>query len=89
VPPETQAKAEPAPPPEPSIWRDQGITMKVASKIQFNRRLWSSGIQVETVAGEVRLTGTVGSRAISDEAERIAAAVPGVLSVKNNLKVSP
>jgi len=63
--------------------------MKVSSKIQFNRRLWSSGIEVETVAGVVSLRGTVGSQAISDEAEKIAAAIPGVVSVRNNLKVSP
>ncbi len=87
--PEPQAEPQPAPPPEPSIWRDQGITMKVASKIQFNRRLWSSGIQVETVEGVVTLRGTVGSQELSAEAERLAAGVYGVHAVKNEIKVSP
>jgi len=63
--------------------------MKVASKIQFNRRLWSSGIQVETVAGVVTLRGTVGSQELSAEAERLAAGVYGVHAVKNEIKVSP
>ena len=84
-----QPEPQPAPPPEPSVWRDQGITMKVASKIQFNRRLWSSGIQVETVAGVVTLRGTVGSQELSTEAERLAAGVYGVHAVKNEIKVSP
>ena len=87
--PEPQSEPRPAPPPEPSVWRDQGITMKVASKIQFNRRLWSSGIQVETVAGVVTLRGTVGSQELSAEAERLAAGVYGVHAVKNEIKVSP
>ncbi|MDH5577688.1 MAG: protein kinase [Betaproteobacteria bacterium] len=84
-----QPEPQIAPPPEPSVWRDQGITMKVASKIQFNRRLWSSGIQVETVAGVVTLRGNVGSQALSAEAEKLAAAVYGVVSVKNEIKITP
>jgi serine/threonine protein kinase len=79
----------PPPPPPPSIWRDQGITMKVASKLQFNRRLWSAGILVDTNAGIVTLRGTVSSKALANEAERIAAAVYGVHGVKNEIQVSP
>ena len=81
--------AAPEPPPPPSIWRDQGITMKVASKLQFNRRLWSAGILVETEKGIVTLRGTVSSKALSDEAEKIAAAVYGVHGVKNEIAVNP
>jgi hypothetical protein len=81
--------AAPEPPPPPSIWRDQGITMKVASKLQFNRRLWNAGILVETEKGIVTLRGTVSSKTLSDEAEQIAAAVYGVHGVKNEIKVNP
>lgn len=80
---------QPAEPPAPSIWRDQGITMKVASRIQFNRRLWSYGIQVETAAGVVTLKGTVETPVESAEAEKLAASVAGVLAVKNEIKISP
>ena len=81
--------AAPEPPPPPSIWRDQGITMKVASKLQFNRRLWSAGILVDTNAGIVTLRGTVSSKDLALEAERIAAAVYGVHGVKNEIQVNP
>jgi hyperosmotically inducible periplasmic protein len=81
--------AAPPKPPAPSIWRDQGITMKVASRVQFNRRLWTYGIQVETVAGIVTLKGTVATQAESAEAEKLAASVSGVLGVKNDIKISP
>ena len=63
--------------------------MKVASKLQFNRRLWSAGILVETEKGIVTLRGTVSSKALSDEAEKIAAAVYGVHGVKNEITVNP
>jgi osmotically-inducible protein OsmY len=63
--------------------------MKIARKLQFNRRLWSAGIQVETAAGIVTLRGTVSSKALADEAEKLAAAVYGVHGVKNEIKVEP
>jgi osmotically-inducible protein OsmY len=61
----------------------------VAGKLQFHRRLWSAGIQVETAQGIVTLRGTVSSKALSDEAEKIAAAVYGVHGVKNEIQVGP
>jgi len=85
----TEAPAAPSAPPAPSVWRDQGITMKVASRVQFNRRLWSYGIQVETVAGIVTLKGTVQTQAEFSEAQKLAASVAGVLAVKNEIKISP
>jgi serine/threonine-protein kinase len=86
--PVAAAEAKP-PPPEPSIWRDQGITMKVASRLQFNRRLWTYGIQVETAAGIVTLRGTVETQAEYDLAQKLAADVSGVLGVNNELKIGP
>jgi len=71
------------------FWRDQVLTAKVQAKLQFNRRLWdaSGGIQVAARSGVVTLTGTVPSREDIAEAERIAAAVDGVTSVRNELRV--
>ena len=83
-----------APPPAKAearggFWRDQMLTTKVQAKLQFNRRLWdaSGGIQVSVRSGVARLTGFVPSREDIAEAERIAAAVDGVTSVRNELRV--
>jgi tRNA A-37 threonylcarbamoyl transferase component Bud32 len=81
------------PPPKPDarggFWRDQLLTAKVQAKLQFNRRLWdgSGGIQVAVRSGVATLTGAVPSREDIAEAERIAAAVDGVTSVRNELRV--
>jgi serine/threonine protein kinase len=94
--PAPAARKEAAPTPPPSqpearggFWRDQVLTTKVQAKLQFNRRLWdaSGGIQVAARSGVVTLTGIVPSREDIAEAERIAAAVDGVVSVRNELKV--
>ena len=82
----------PKPQPEPAragFWRDQVLTAKVQAKLQFNRRLWdtSGGIQAAARSGVVTLTGVVPSREDIAEAERIAAAVDGVASVRNELRV--
>jgi hypothetical protein len=86
------APPPPKPQPEPArggFWRDQVLTTKVQAKLQFNRRLWdaSGGILVAARSGVVTLTGTVPSREDIAEAERIAAAVDGVTSVRNELRV--
>jgi hypothetical protein len=86
------APPPPKPQPEPArggFWRDQVLTTKVQAKLQFNRRLWdaSGGILVAARSGVVTLTGTVPSREDLVEAERIAAAVDGVTSVRNELRV--
>jgi serine/threonine protein kinase len=87
-----EVAAAPPPQPEPArggFWRDQVLTTKVQAKLQFNRRLWdaSGGILVAARSGVVTLTGTVPSREDLVEAERIAAAVDGVTSVRNELRV--
>ena len=94
--PAPAARKEVAPTPPPAqpearggFWRDQVLTTKVQAKLQFNRRLWdaSGGIQVAARSGVVTLTGIVPSREDIAEAERIAAAVDGVVSVRNELRV--
>jgi serine/threonine protein kinase len=89
---EVAAAPPPKPQPEPArggFWRDQVLTTKVQAKLQFNRRLWdaSGGIQVAARSGVVTLTGLVPSREDIAEAERIAAAVAGVTSVRNELRI--
>ncbi len=94
---EVAAAPPPAPPPQPQpearggFWRDQALTTKVQAKLQFNRRLWdaSGGILVTSRSGVVTLTGNVPSPADIAEAEKIAAGVAGVVSVRNELRVGP
>jgi serine/threonine protein kinase len=69
------------------FWRDQGITTKVAGKLHFNRKLWRTGIQVETKQGVVTLRGNVPSRQLIAEAVSIAGGVPGVRAVRNELRI--
>ncbi len=88
----TEVAAAP-PPAKPEarggFWRDQLLTTKVQAKLQFNRRLWdaSGGIQVAVRSGVATLTGVVPSREDIAEAEKIAAAVDGITSVRNELRV--
>jgi serine/threonine protein kinase len=100
------AAARPAPAPAPAppkpasappaqggggFWSDQGITLRVQSKLQFNRSMWhsNSGIMVLVHNGVVTLRGTVPEQEDIAEAGRIAAAVAGVKAVRNELKVGP
>lgn len=93
--PEKKEVAVAPPPAQPEarggFWRDQGLTTKVQAKLQFNRRLWdaSGGILVTARSGVVTLTGTVPSQADIVEAEKIAAGVAGVVSVRNELRIGP
>jgi hypothetical protein len=72
------------------FWSDQGLTLRVQSKLQFSR-MWdsNSGIVVAVRNGVVTLTGTVPERGDIAEAGRLAASVAGVKSVRNELKVGP
>lgn len=72
-----------------SFFRDHALTMKVASKLQFNKQLWRTGIQVEAKDGVVTLSGNVASKELIAEAVRLAASVEGVKSVRNQLRVGP
>jgi len=65
---------------------DAAITAKVKASILDRPTLKVFDIHVETHRGAVRLWGVVASQAAVDEAARIARGVPGVKSVKNDLK---
>jgi hypothetical protein len=72
------------------FWSDQGITLRIQSRLQFSR-MWdsNSGIVVAVRNGVVTLTGTVPEQGDIAEAGRIAAGVAGVKGVRNELKVGP
>jgi osmotically-inducible protein OsmY len=88
----TPPKPASAPPPQSGgYWSDQKLTVRVQSRLQFSRSMWNASdrIVVAVRNGVVTLTGTVRAPEDVAEAARIAAAVDGVRSVRNELKVAP
>lgn len=67
---------------------DTAITTAVKSKLLANSSTSGMDIHVETNHGVVTLSGTVGSDAEKDLAERIARNTDGVNDVTNDLEVS-
>jgi hyperosmotically inducible protein len=65
---------------------DGAITEKVKAAIAADAALAGADISVETVQGEVRLSGTVGNAGDVQKATAIAFSVAGVTKVQNNLK---
>ncbi|MHB8743535.1 MAG: BON domain-containing protein [Sulfuricaulis sp.] len=66
---------------------DASITTKVKSDLLADKDVSSMHISVDTVKGEVHLTGTADSRQEADKAGRIARDVAGVKSVDNDIHV--
>jgi osmotically-inducible protein OsmY len=66
---------------------DSVITTKVKSAILGEPGLKVSEINVETFKGVVQLSGFVSSRSDVDRAVRVASAVSGVKTVKNDMSV--
>jgi osmotically-inducible protein OsmY len=66
---------------------DSVITTKVKSAILGEPGLKVSEINVETFKGVVQLSGFVSSRSDIDSAVRVASAVNGVKTVKNDMSV--
>ena len=66
---------------------DGQIEMDVVHALDASKALKSDLITAATIQSEVTLSGTVSSAASSELAESIAARVPGVAKVHNNLKV--
>ncbi|CAM3823079.1 BON domain-containing protein [Polynucleobacter arcticus] len=63
------------------------LTAKVKTAIFNEPTLKSSEISVETFKGEVQLSGFVSSIAQTNKAVEVAKGVPGVTSVKNDMRV--
>ena len=66
---------------------DSGITSKVNTALVKNEQTKAGDIKVQTESGVVQLSGFVDSQAQKDAAGKVAQSVPGVKSVKNNLRV--
>ena|SRR5579871_3430906 len=66
---------------------DSVITTKVRTAVLGEPGLKSSEIKVETFKGVVQLSGFVGSRDEAQSAVRVASAVQGVRSVKDDMQV--
>jgi hypothetical protein len=83
-------KAAPACVPDAaSFWKDQALTTKVATKLQFHQPLFREKVEVKVTGNAAMLSGNVSSQAMVDEAVRTAAAVGGVKCVQNFLHVGP
>ncbi len=65
---------------------DTVLTTKVKAAVFNEPSLKSAEINVETFKGVVQLSGFVSSRADIDKAVEIARKVPGVRSVKNDMR---
>lgn len=66
---------------------DTVITTKVKAAILHEPTLKSAEINVETFKGVVQLSGFVSSAASESTAVKVASAVEGVKSVKNDMRV--
>jgi len=73
---------------KPGFFRDEGLSFKVASKLQFNQQLYKEQITADVSGGVVTLTGTVSSAAKRELAENVVREVSGVVRVNNKLKVA-
>lgn len=68
---------------------DRAITTAVKAKLIEDKTTGGLSINVDTLNGEVALSGFAKSQAEKDQAGRIAAATRGVRTVRNNLVVRP
>jgi len=66
---------------------DTVITTKVKAAVFKEPTLKSAEINVETFKGVVQLSGFVNSRADINRAVEVARSVPGVTSVKNDMRL--
>lgn len=66
---------------------DSAITAKVKAAMAKDKDVSATSVSVETVKGEVRLSGFVKSSAEKQRAEQIAVQTEGVKSVANGLIV--
>ena len=78
------AKTE-APHVDPANAADTAQVEAVKAALAADSRLKSFAIDVRAAGGSVELFGTVDSKSSQQKAEKIAANVPGVKSVKNHL----
>ncbi|MBF5006627.1 BON domain-containing protein [Diaphorobacter caeni] len=68
---------------------DSGITTAVKAKFAEDKTVAATSISVETLKGEVQLSGFAKSQAEKDRAAAIARDTKGVTGVKNSIVVRP
>lgn len=90
--PALAAQAPPAPPSEGGsgmgqYFKDEGVTLRVVAKLQFNKQLLREKIDVKTNQGIVTLSGYVSSPDLARLAAQLAGEVSGVTRVVNALQV--
>lgn len=71
------------------FFKDEGLAIKVSSKLQFTKALMREKIDVKSNAGVISLSGNVSTVDHISLAGRIAAETEGVVCVNNFLKVGP
>jgi hyperosmotically inducible protein len=68
---------------------DATITTTIKSRYAGDSAVSAAAIQVETLQGEVQLSGFAKSEAEKERAEQIALATRGVTAVRNDIVVQP
>jgi hyperosmotically inducible protein len=68
---------------------DSLITTKVKGKFLKDKRVRADNIEIKTVDGVVDLTGTARSKSKAAHAVALARQVKGVVSVKNDIQITP
>jgi hyperosmotically inducible protein len=66
---------------------DATITTRVKTRFAKDPTVSAMRIKVDTMKGVVQLSGNAKSQAERDQAAQLAAAVPGVTNVKNDIQV--
>lgn len=69
------------------MWSDTAISARVKSSLAKDDGVHARQVDVDTIDGEVLLTGVVDTDDQSERAESIAKRVPGVRNVRNELQV--
>jgi hypothetical protein len=92
APPATTDTTTTAPPPAatapPAASDDSTLQQKIDTAFAADAAVAASTIDATVVNGRVRLSGTAGSDAVKQRAERLAYAVKGVLGVDNKIVVT-
>jgi hypothetical protein len=70
-----------------SFFRDEAMTMKVATKLQFNKELLREKIAVKVSGGVATLSGAVTTAELASTAGKLAGQVEGIRCVNNQLTV--
>ena len=68
---------------------DSAITARIKTALLKDPQVKGTEVQVETFKGIVQLSGFVDSTAQAERAVAIAQKVPGVVSVKNDMRLKP